>query len=136
MDYTYVVLKPLRIGGEVRQPGELAPEAAKWHNLPAYISTGKIAQIPSSAVEGEDADVSKDELYELAQELDIEGRSSMSKEELEEAVKNAQASQADLDSQLEQYHAGGGWYELPGEEKKVRKDQARELLSAGGKTEE
>ena len=33
----------------------------------------------------------KEELYERAQELDIEGRSKMDKDELQEAVRNAQS---------------------------------------------
>ncbi len=56
MEMTYILLKPLTVGGERREPGEFVPEAASWHNLGAYISTGKVVAVPkeqtdSSALE-------------------------------------------------------------------------------------
>lgn len=29
---------------------------------------------------------------------------------------------------VSQYHTGGGWYDVPGSDKKVRKDEAEEIL--------
>lgn len=48
-DLTYVALKPIKVGGKMRQPGDLVPEATTWHNLPAYLSTGRISAIPKSS---------------------------------------------------------------------------------------
>lgn len=52
----------------------------------------RIANTPDASSKGGKADPyeewTKDELYERAQELDIEGRSDMTKEELIEALRN------------------------------------------------
>jgi hypothetical protein len=117
MELTYVALKPLRVGGKIRQPGELVPEASEWHNLPAYISSGKLSAVPASMAQTESPD---------------ENSNDNASEEVEEQ----NAPDKELEDKLEELHAGGGWYELPGEDKKVRKDQAREFLVAGGKSEE
>lgn len=58
-----------------------------------------------------------DELYEQAQELDVDGRSSMDKEELAEAV-------VETEDQLKEYESSPGWYEIPGFEKKMRREEA------------
>lgn len=98
----------------------------------------------------------KDELYEEAQEQDIEGRSSMKKDELAEAVVEADAeveteaqtededevvysteTEAEAETKtevaaedaLDQYHTGHGWYEVPGHDSKVRREEALLLLS-------
>lgn len=51
--------------------------------------TGK-SESPDVEADGGDTDESRDELYAKAQELDIEGRSTMNKEELAEAVAEAE----------------------------------------------
>jgi hypothetical protein len=160
VELTYVALKPLRVGGERREPGELVPEAETWPRVSAWVSQGRIAAVAKSAVDpsalkaaekrlqdvidardaesqGEtEADettesettsdeVTKAELYEQAQELDIEGRSSMDKEELTEAIEEAESSEDDV----EEFATGSGWYEVPGAEKKMRRDEAIEYLA-------
>lgn len=45
MRVTYYALKPLRVGTEVREPGDLVPEASEWNFLSGYISDGKIAPV-------------------------------------------------------------------------------------------
>lgn len=42
---TYFALKPLPVGDEIREPGELIPEACDWQYLSGYISDGKIAPV-------------------------------------------------------------------------------------------
>jgi cation transport regulator ChaB len=44
---------------------------------------------PGETAEGVDANASKEHLYEVAQRLDIKGRSRMSKDELVDAIKKA-----------------------------------------------
>jgi len=45
MRITYFALRPVNVGGEVRQPGDLIPEAADWSYLSGYIADGKIAPV-------------------------------------------------------------------------------------------
>lgn len=159
-EMTYVVLRRVRVGGEDRHEGDLVPEANNWHNVEAYIRTGRIASVPRATVDQEELAAAEDraealaernrerarrrapepeevseeveelteehtaeELYEQAQDLDVEGRSSMDKEELAEAV-------VETESEIEQYHTGQGWYEVPGADKKMRRDEALDYLTS------
>ena len=45
MKITYVALKPLRIGDDVREPGELVPEASDWKQLDLYLGSNKLAAV-------------------------------------------------------------------------------------------
>lgn len=49
-------------------------------------------------------------------------------EEQEPVEPKKQDALDDLDEELEQYHTGHGWYELPNREKKVQKSEAQEAL--------
>lgn len=42
---SYVALKPLKVNGTTRNPGDAVPEAAHWRNLSSYIAAGKIAVV-------------------------------------------------------------------------------------------
>jgi hypothetical protein len=44
--YKFRVLRQLRVGKDLRQPGELIPEATDWPNLRSYLSLQWIEQIP------------------------------------------------------------------------------------------
>jgi hypothetical protein len=44
--YKFRVLRQLRVGKDLRQPGELVPEATDWPNLRNYLSLQWIEQIP------------------------------------------------------------------------------------------
>lgn len=49
--YDYVVgRKPLRVGNEIRQPGDLIPEAATWPRLEGWIRSGAVEQRPKGSV--------------------------------------------------------------------------------------
>jgi cation transport regulator ChaB len=52
-------------------------------------STPQSRSRPTKTAEGVDANASKEHLYEVAKELDIEGRSSMNKGQLVDAIKKA-----------------------------------------------
>jgi hypothetical protein len=41
----YYALRPVQVGDEVRQPGDLVPEAREWKFVDAYIREGKIAPV-------------------------------------------------------------------------------------------
>lgn len=45
MRVTYYALKPVQVGDDIRQPGDLVPEAAEWPFLSGYINEGKIAPV-------------------------------------------------------------------------------------------
>ena len=45
MRITYFALRPLLVGDETRQPGDLVPEAAEWPYVSGYVSDGKIAPV-------------------------------------------------------------------------------------------
>jgi DNA end-binding protein Ku len=71
-------------------------EAAKNHQRGNTSQASKLqTRQASSAADSSDslAEMTKKELYELAQKLDIPGRSSLGRDDLEEAVRSAQTSQ-------------------------------------------
>ena len=45
MRVTYYALRPLQVGDEIRQPGDLIPEAADWAYLSGYVADGKVAPV-------------------------------------------------------------------------------------------
>lgn len=45
MKVTYAALKPIAVGDEVRQIGDLVPEAVTWPYLSGYVSDGKIMPV-------------------------------------------------------------------------------------------
>lgn len=61
----------------------------KEHNGPSDNSAEKGGLNSEDTAGGVDANASKEHLYELAQELDITGRSDMTKDELVEAIDKA-----------------------------------------------
>lgn len=44
-DFNYIALRRMTVGGEVRQPGDLVPEAAKWKDVAGKIRSGLIAPV-------------------------------------------------------------------------------------------
>lgn len=45
MRITYYALKPVQVGDDLRQPGDLVPEAAEWPYRAGYITEGTIAPV-------------------------------------------------------------------------------------------
>lgn len=45
MDITYYALKQMKVNGELRQPGDLIPEAQDWAALTGYIADARIAPV-------------------------------------------------------------------------------------------
>lgn len=45
MKITYAALKPLTVGDEVRQPGDLVPEACTWPYLSGYVQDGSLMAV-------------------------------------------------------------------------------------------
>jgi len=45
MRISYYALKPLQVGDDLRQPGDLIPEAAGWPFVEGYVADGKIAPV-------------------------------------------------------------------------------------------
>lgn len=45
MRICYYALRPVQVGTDVRQPGDLIPEAVEWPFLPGYIRDGYVAPV-------------------------------------------------------------------------------------------
>jgi DNA end-binding protein Ku len=70
-------------------------EAAKNHQRGNGKQAAKLQTRPASGAAAQDnlGDMTKKELYQLAQDLDVPGRSSMTRDELEQAVRSGQNDQ-------------------------------------------
>jgi hypothetical protein len=155
-EMTYVALRPLRVGGQTRHKGELVPEARTWHNLEAYIRGGRVAAVPRASVDQE-ALAKAEEAWEALKNPEPE-EEAQDESTSEESNENTDESETDQDDggadeeepqddedpaeddesedepesehDLEQYHTGNGWYEVPGADKKMRREEALEFLTA------
>lgn len=45
MRICYYALKPLQVGDDVREPGDLVPEALQWNHVKAAVDFGEIAPV-------------------------------------------------------------------------------------------
>lgn len=45
MKVTYFALRPVQVGDEIREPGDLIPEAATWQYLDGYVRDGRIQPV-------------------------------------------------------------------------------------------
>ena len=131
----YVVLKRIPTGGGSLSPGEIV-DASNWRNAKSLVANGYIVPL---------ADKSEDVLAEartlrrggpLAQKTlvklgkrgaDLADTPAPEPEPV--AAEEEATEESDEDALLEQYHTGHGWYELPGHESKVRREEALLLLS-------
>ena len=43
-----------------------------------------------------------------------------------------EVEEVDIEEVIKEYHVGGGWYELPDQDIKLRKDEAIEVLEGDG----
>lgn len=109
VEITYVALKPLRVGGQRREIGELVPEATEWPRVSAWISQGRIAAVARSAVDPEELEKA-------------ERRWKGEPEVVEESEPE--------DDELVTFSTGTGWYEIPGADKKMRRDEAAAYLAS------
>ncbi|MCP2257692.1 Rho termination factor, N-terminal domain [Streptoalloteichus tenebrarius] len=74
-----------------KEKGPSDPQAARGAKRKGGAKPGQ-AEVPRQRTEqGVDANASRDHLYKIAQKLDIRGRSTMSKDQLVEAIKKANA---------------------------------------------
>jgi hypothetical protein len=78
-------IKDEKVYEALRDEGASKEKAARIANASAAEGERKVAARGGRA--GSYEDMTKDELYERAQRLDVEGRSSMSKDELIEALR-------------------------------------------------
>lgn len=115
-ELTYVALKPLRVGGQRREPGSLVPEALDWPRASAWVNQGRIVAVARASVD-------QDEL--AAAEKAYEERKAGNRRETE--VEDVAGSEEDP---VEEFLVGNGWYEVPGAEKKLRRDEAVEFLAS------
>ena len=147
VDMTYVALKPLRIGGQRREPGELVPEAATWPRVSAWIDMGRITVVPKSTIDPDALKAAEDAFaarVQAKQEADksAKGETEVGTEAVVEpnpayqsnAVSEDDEAPADGEGEdedhvVETFATGTGWYEIPGADKKMRRDEAVEYLA-------
>jgi len=115
-ELTYVALKPLRVGGQRREPGSLVPEALDWPRVSAWVDQGRIVAVARGAVDQGELE---------AAEKAYEARKAANRRETE--VEAAEGSDEDP---IEEFSTGNGWYEVPGAGKKLRRDEAIEFLES------
>ena len=116
VEITYVALKPLRVGGQRREPGELVPEATEWPRVSAWISQGRLTPVARDAVD-------KDEL-EKAERRWAEAKADTQEPEPEPE------QEPESDHEVETFAVGSGWYEIPGTDKKMRRTDAIAYLAS------
>jgi DNA end-binding protein Ku len=85
------IIKAKRKGEEIRVEAEPEPEAPTdlMEALRSSVEAARRNRAPGRSSNGDLESRSKDELYKLAQDADIPGRSDMTKEELVEALRAA-----------------------------------------------
>lgn len=137
VEMTYVALKPIRVGGERREAGQIIPEAADWPRVQASINQNRIAKVPVASVD-QDELVKANEAYEAVKAERAQGETQVQQEEDRPAEAPEETSTPEDDeppdepSGVEQFHVGSGWYEIPGLDKKLRRDNAIEYLEGRG----
>lgn len=124
VEMTYVALKPLRVGGQLRETGELVPEAEDWPRASAWVSQGYIAPVAKAAV-GQDALARAEDRYSSAQ-VKTQVENAVQGDDVEQSAGESSES----DDEVDVFHVGKGWYEIPGADKKLRREEAVEFLAS------
>jgi len=112
VDMTYVALRRLKVGGEIREEGDLVPEAKDWKTLRSSIAQNRVAYVPRSTVD-------QDALREAEERYESKLRESQIESEPEQ----------EEDDDVEAFATGTGWYEVPGSDKKMRREEAEAFLA-------
>lgn len=125
VEMTYVALKPLRVGGQRREPGELVPEAEDWPRVSAWVSQGRIAVVAKAAVDPDQLKLAEARYAAAKSEAQEESASAGN---TEETVSESDEPLGD-DEEVETFATGTGWYEIPGSDKKMRREEAIAYLA-------
>lgn len=131
VEMTYVALRRVKIGGKFHEAGELLPELEDSRRLDPLISQNKIAKLPLALVdEKEYADAVKEykDRRESAERERVASEAPVEEEPVAEAPEPEPEDEDEDDLDVEDFSAGNGWYEIPGHDKKVRRDEAVALL--------
>lgn len=126
VEMTYVALKPLRIGGQRREPGELVPEANDWPRASAWVNQGHIAVVAKAAMDPDQLKLAEDRYAAAKSEAQEESTSAGNN--VEESISKPDVSPDD--DEVETFATGTGWYEIPGSDKKMRRDEAVVFLAS------
>lgn len=94
-EITYVLLKPRKVGHEVRQPGELVPEAHNWSNRNAYINRGVITSIPVESLSSD-----HEEAFRAWQQAEAERLEAATEPASPEPSQPSQSPQRSLSEQV------------------------------------
>jgi len=136
VDLTYVALKPLRVRGERREAGELVPEATQWRRVDAWINQGKVAPVPRASVDQAELKAAEDAMNAASAGSEDGAEGSADNDPSSPGSGGEPGGGGDseideeLESEIEEFSVGGGWYEIPGADKKLRRDAAIEYLTS------
>lgn len=125
VEMTYVALKTLRVGGQRREIGELVPEASDWPRVDAWVSQGRIAPVAVASVDPEQLKLAR-ERYE-ANKVQAQAENNTSGEAQQTTGESGEPVD---DHDVETFHVERGWYEIPGADKKMRRDEAIQFLAS------
>lgn len=103
VEMTYVALKPLRVGGKRREPGQLVPEAADWPRRSAWIDQGKITPVPKTTVDANELAAAENAYAELLEAKRV--REAPPVEEQDDGGATSDPVEAPGDDQLTREHA-------------------------------
>lgn len=126
VEMTYVALKPLRVGGQRREAGELVLEAGDWPRASAWVNQGYIAPVARASVDQEQLALA--EARYAAAKGEAQEESEPSGGSAEEPISEPDVSTGD--DEVETFSTGTGWYEIPGADKKMRRDEAVAFLAS------
>ena len=88
MDVTYYALSPIEVGGEIRKPGQLIPEAHLWKHRGIHIRDGKIAPVLVVTLPQNTQDqLAEWEMAQLEIQLELESANAVVSEEVTEEEK-------------------------------------------------
>jgi hypothetical protein len=99
MRVTYFALKPVRVGEDQREPGDLVPEARDWPYLSGYIQDGTLAPVLVATLPDEQQMM----LLEWADEQEQAAKAAQV--EAEKKAKAAQSKTKQSDKQPEKVSA-------------------------------
>lgn len=130
VEMTYVALKPLRVGGKRREPGELVPEAADWPRVSAWVDQGRITAVPESMVDADSLAAAKQAYADR-----IEAKKVQEEPPVELSEENAPDEGDDTSEEEEAAETGSDEAEeelTPEKASELSKEELRELAEEQG----
>ena len=96
VEMTYIALKPLRVGGKRRNPGELVPEAADWPRVSAWVDQGRITTVPKKMVDKDELAAAEKAYADRIADKQAQEQSEPEPEAAEESKSTTEMSRDEL----------------------------------------